>query len=554
MQKLFHKFKLRQLQKSKKANVLSLIVSLLFIIAVAQVSLLAERLDCRMRSCGGPKLLAPPVVLFRTSSVVAKRGADASTICIGVPLRQEDAIDDVFLRKLRSNLFDEDLQSQRIVVYVTTRGEHKLEEALRISRELLRQDSVVLLKNRHHRPKIVIEALQPFALPENATLGTMVNHMLLQFTRTQQEGFEEAPCHHILILDPTRVPTSSSFLRTMIADVASSSAVAATCTTYRGGSAAPPSNDRGPVLDRGFNFTIDRKSQSRQPMVNRIDFNVSEGTPRAEVSAVQLISPYCLLIDWSVMKKRVVTPRSSQGTSALQLQIASPVAAEATALDTYMIALEDLKRWSQLLVTELTKVSSREVMRSLQETEREVVRKAFSASRDAGRLLHSLAGSEEEAFMIDGHTSSLSTKCHEQQQEGQTLSQPINVIKCLSTMVDHNMNAAEALLTVPASSMPREEQVGWSLSLRMYELLGNATAAYPHTLVSSGAACVLSQHNVPIALRTYATTSGTSTASAMHQHQPLIGASSFPLHGDTAFWKAHREVLQLYSELNLLGF
>jgi hypothetical protein len=504
--------------RSRPSTLLAIIVSLLVImLMVVQLPLLlGDRLDCKGRPCG-----SSPAVLFRSSKTIR---AAATQLCVGIPLRQEDAVDDSFLAVLRSN-FAGDLGLEKVVIYVTTRGESRVNEAIRISRELVVNDPTTQTKAVH-------EALQPFALADNATLGTMINHMLMQFTRARGD---EASCTQILLLDPSRTPATSSFLRTMLRDVRTSDAAAATCTThYNAPTISSATSELGSVLDRGFYLTMD--PSAHLPAVTRIDFGKREGSgsPNQSVSSVQLVSPYCLLINWTTMTKRA----GAKGPVMLQIPVA--VAGEATLVDSLLGALEQLASWNALLSSELRKITPREVMKSLPEPQMASVRRAFSVLHDAQRALVTAAGSALPASLVNAPTDGLIESC-----QGHGHTEPIESLDCVAGMVKAHMQSALRLTTELPSSAP-EDQVGWSLSLAIYDLLGSGTSADHHTLVSSAAACVLSHNNVPVALRSH------MKAVPSAGRQTLLGSASFPLSPGGVFWAAHSDVMQLYSELSML--
>jgi hypothetical protein len=508
--------------RSKPSTLLAIIVSLLVImLMVVQLPLLlGGRLDCKGRPCG-----SSPAVLFRSSKTILR--AAATQLCVGIPLRQEDAVDDSFLKGLRSN-FAGDLGVEKVVIFVTTRGESRVNEAIRISRELVVNDPTIQTKAVH-------EALQPFALADNATLGTMINHMLMQFTRSRGD---EASCTQILLLDPSRIPATSSFLRTMLRDIRTSDAAAATCTThYNAPTISSATSELGSVLDRGFYLTMDPRAHL--PAVTRIDYGKRESagshTNQASVSSVQLVSPHCMLINLKTIRKR------AGAGGAVMLQIPDAVAGEATVVDSLLGALEQLARWNALLSSELRKITPREVMKSLPEPQMAAVRRAFSVSHDAQRALEAVAGSAIDASVVNAPTNGLIESC-----QGLAHTQPIESLDCVAGMVKAHMQSALRLTTELPLSSPPEEQVGWSLSLAIYDLLGSGTSADHHTLVSSAAACVLSHNNVPIALRSH------MKAVPSAGRQTLLGSASFPLSPGGVFWTAHSDVMQLYSELSML--
>ncbi|CUG87687.1 membrane-associated protein, putative [Bodo saltans] len=526
------------------------------------------------------ELLTSDAPLLLRSSFHAARSP--TTLCIGVPLRDEATVADTrFLDALQVNAFDGRIGHSRVVFYVTTRGQHLLDSAVNVSRHFVRYDGGKA--GTPLRFNGAVDVLRPTALASNATLGMMINQLLVPFTSNGNSGSGAERCSHILLLDPLLTPVGDSFVHTMVKDIKGSDAVAATCTTHwhhhnNSSSSTEASQNQTEyfvVVDRGLNVTLNEKnsassttpsSSSPHAVVTRNDFGVvrtrldDHDTHREKEGhrAVHVFSPYCVLIDWAEIRKRsaaVATQQAPEGErkerkrQRVGLQVSAVVAAEGTVVDVLLHRASELfeisdvlTQWTELLAAQLARLTPKE-MRELEDVHRRTVRKAFKTSLDAQQVVASITASssnvhKRSSSLVTNQQQLLWNSCGNAHPSTTTTVESIHcvAVKAQEQMkLWHDTLSQQAVEEIPLF-VPPEDHVGWSLSMAIYKLLfrSNVTMTSPAAppLVASSAPCVINDNPT-----------GLLTASQVG-HRDLLQRSSFPLTSRDIFWSEHKTALE----------
>ncbi|CUG87686.1 membrane-associated protein, putative [Bodo saltans] len=457
-----------------------MIVALALLVVVFQLSLLITgrgSTNSRVSSYDNTpqQALLSKNMLFR-SVVHAAPYEAVTTLCIGIPHRPQLVVadDGAFVRQLRATILASH-QLRRVVFYITTRGEDGMSGATRMARELV-QGTTSTADNDSNIAEhdVVMESMQPFALADNATLGSMMNHMLMQFTT--RDGVALYRCSHLLLLDPSHVPTNKHFLPTMLRDIHIDNAVGATCSSIFGASTNatnPLAIVYQPQRYVGYNVTRSSSSLSLQGAVVRRNTmtpdETTERTPQFEMQKkhrkpvpVHLLSSYCMLVDLRELMTRTHTMSNA-------LQIPHSIAIEPTDVDVSFLkedrhtTIEKLTYWSTVLAEHLNRISAN-ALKTLPEAQRNLLRRAFQTSLDAQHLLTSLVLTPVQTTAGDNATEHWKKTCNK--------SQSLESVFCMARKTAEQMRAA-AQPSALSSDLhpPPEEHIGWSLSLVLYDLL-----------------------------------------------------------------------------------
>ncbi|CUG94242.1 glycosyltransferase-like, putative [Bodo saltans] len=465
----------------------------------------------------------------------------SSTVCLGIPLRQEGHVDPKFFEQLRANIQNSDVQ--KWIIFVVTRGPAVAHEAIALAHELVNTSKYAPPLSHVGEGRRTLIALQHETLSGNSTLGTMLNHVLARFTEDTALG-----CSHIFVLDPSRVPVKSTFVSTMIRDLESTGAVAATCTTYR--NRPPEVNDPPDVFDRGFNVSLGQSSGKARPTMARACFGFNSRDARSyEPSPIQLLSPYCLAIDWKKLEAKAVPSKS---TGHIKLQIPDQVASELTLVDTLLQgsssgvetirAVEILHLRQQLLSNELARISVL-ALKQLDDHGRQIIRQSFNTVLESQRLLKDLHGdhwvSHNFSIIVPEVAKADEALLMTCRDNGASVT---SSIECMNRFTSTQYQSAHRWMWYK-STTPPEEHTAWSLSMVIYGMVGAAARNLPHThtpalLIASGAACIINEHNLPNAVKPYL------IASVLPLTTKVLDIPSYALLPTDLFWVEHHELLE----------
>ncbi|CUG91531.1 transmembrane protein, putative [Bodo saltans] len=248
--------------------------------------------------------------IISASRHIAFRRNNNISLCVGIPLRQLDRVDDTFAFALKDAIAYANL-SHVVLGVAVNRGEEGLKEVLRLQHEVGGASSAYAARH--------ITLLPLSQAQTNATLGAMLNVLLQRFATFDTEAAAAAPtsgpaCSHMMFLDPSRTVMSETFFVTLIQDVElAAGAYAATCTTYRHGvDGAEPR-----VFDRGFNVSLGQSLGSTRPTMSRVFFGYSKRRDARlhSASPIEFLSPHCFLVNW----RRLVTAATPSFSSSFLL-------------------------------------------------------------------------------------------------------------------------------------------------------------------------------------------------------------------------------------------
>jgi glycosyltransferase involved in cell wall biosynthesis len=450
-----------------------------------------------------------------------------TSLCVGIPLRQVDPVDDAFLFALRDAI--EFVNLTRIVLSVVAQdnGSGGGNEA---SSRVLQEIGASSLYGLRH-----VKSLRPIHSVANATLGTMLNMLLEQFLSVNNLGGNSSSlCSHVLLLDPSRTVIKRSFVATMIRELESANAYAASCTTFRnGGSGSPPH-----IFDRGFNVSLGQSFRSTRPTISREFFGYSSKDVRLrDASPIHFLSPHCILLNWH----RIIA--ASPNHVHPPLQVPADVAAESTLTE---LILQDFHTSDRLRVmdvlqlhqkrlgTELSNITLA-VLRSLPNAGRAAIRQGFKILVEAQSLLAGLHGKHWESRNMSARLGPLTitedsamTLCRVFQTEANTTAW----LQCLTTLVAAKMDDVKEWVK-RKGFLPPEEHVGWSLSMAIRGLVNRSKSTL---FVASTAACLLNHHNVRRELRPFLLPQEELTATK------VLDMPSYALERSNTFWKAHHDL------------